>query len=406
MTTDMQVEQGWDSMPEEFIEQVKDALEHLYDLPHLQRHPLAQKYVSTIDTKIKFAGQGLRRELVAAIEALNPGQNVPFRAPHARLYHALTLHYMERTTIQETAYQLGISPRQALRNLRQGERSVAKLLWDRHGTQSAQEPSAQQISSFKAEIDHLDSPSRSTDVSLLLEQAKAAVEPLAAQQDVTLSVDMPQGPVMLSTNPVMAQQVLVSALSHAVQLARAGTLHLALSINGEDALLVLRYSPSNVESTTTSVLSPVAARLADQLGWIITAEDQPEGNHNIVFRMAIGRPTVLIVDDNEGLVVLLQRYLTDQACRVVAAQDGQEGLRLARELLPDAIVLDVMMPEMQGWEVLQRLKSDPQTINIPVIVCSVIVDPRLAQALGASAFVPKPVRRQDILIALRQLGVV
>jgi CheY-like chemotaxis protein len=121
--------------------------------------------------------------------------------------------------------------------------------------------------------------------------------------------------------------------------------------------------------------------------------------------MAIYGPTVLVVDDNEGLVKLLTRYLTDQACRVISASDGQEGLRLAKEHGPDAIVLDVMVPHIHGWEVLQRLRHDPQTANTPIIVCSVINDPGLAYSLGASLFLPKPLSRARVLEALRQLKV-
>jgi CheY-like chemotaxis protein len=115
---------------------------------------------------------------------------------------------------------------------------------------------------------------------------------------------------------------------------------------------------------------------------------------------------VLIIDDNAGLVNLLQRYLSDRACRVTAAANGLEGLALARKIRPDAIVLDIMMPEMDGWEVLQRLRNDPQTTHIPVIICTVVAEPDLAQALKASHFLPKPVRQVEVLDALRQLGVV
>jgi CheY-like chemotaxis protein len=117
-------------------------------------------------------------------------------------------------------------------------------------------------------------------------------------------------------------------------------------------------------------------------------------------------PTVLVVDDNQGLVELLDRYLTGHACQVLAASSGQEGLRLARQVLPDAIVLDVMMPEMDGWELLQRLRAHELTAATPIIVCSVFDDPELAYSLGASLFLAKPVKRAEILAALRQLGVV
>jgi CheY-like chemotaxis protein len=69
-------------------------------------------------------------------------------------------------------------------------------------------------------------------------------------------------------------------------------------------------------------------------------------------------------------------------------------------------VLDVMMPGMDGWEFLQRLRNQPTTASIPVIVCSVINNPGLAYSLNASLFLPKPVSRRDVLDALRQLNVV
>ena len=106
------------------------------------------------------------------------------------------------------------------------------------------------------------------------------------------------------------------------------------------------------------------------------------------------------------MVELLGRYLTGHNCRVTAPASGQEGLALAHELLPDEIILDVMMPEMDRWEFLQRLRGLPQLAETPDIICSVFNDPELAYSLGASANLPKPVGRRDVLEVLRQLGVV
>jgi DNA-directed RNA polymerase specialized sigma24 family protein len=105
--------------PDDFIEQVKDALEHLYDFPHLQNHPLIDKS-NLPEQSPESPVQQLRRELLELIETLNPGENVPFRSPHARLYNILHLHYVEGMTVQETAKELGISLRQAYRDLRKG----------------------------------------------------------------------------------------------------------------------------------------------------------------------------------------------------------------------------------------------------------------------------------------------
>ena len=99
---------------------------------------------------------------------------------------------------------------------------------------------------------------------------------------------------------------------------------------------------------------------------------------------------------------MLDRYLTGLDLHVVAAGNGPAGLALARELAPAAIVLDVMMPDVDGWEVLQTLRTQPETRGIPVIICSVFDDPELAAALGASHFLSKPVSREALLAALRQ----
>jgi CheY-like chemotaxis protein len=112
-------------------------------------------------------------------------------------------------------------------------------------------------------------------------------------------------------------------------------------------------------------------------------------------------PTLLVIDDYEGLSRLLKRYLAGHPCRVLAATDGLSGLSLAREIQPDAVILDVMMPNMDGWEVLQRLRNHPDTKHIAVIICSVFDDPELAYALGASSFLSKPVKREDVIKALR-----
>jgi CheY-like chemotaxis protein len=111
---------------------------------------------------------------------------------------------------------------------------------------------------------------------------------------------------------------------------------------------------------------------------------------------------VLVIDDNAGLIELLQRYLTGEPYEVMGASDGREGLFLASERRPDVIVLDIMMPQQDGWEVLQRLKTQEKTRDIPVIVCSVLNDPELAFSLGACEFLAKPVTRDRLLTALKR----
>jgi CheY-like chemotaxis protein len=391
--------------PDAFVEQVKDALEHLYGLPYLQRHPLAQEGRLAAGRSKEIAGQHLRRQLAAAIEALNPGAGVPFSAPHARLYNLLRLRYVEQMTVREAAHELGLSLRQAHRDLRRGEKSVASVLWARRSAHPPQEPSAAQLSSFQAEMAQLEVHPRPTDMRELFQRAQEAVQRQAAQRDVGFRSEITREPVVVSADPVVAEQVLVNTLSYAVRQAHPGPLHLVLTSEAGCASLALRYFPETDEANVP-VVDLVVAQLADRLGWTVRREEHTDGSRAVILHMRTYGPAVLVIDDNEGLVELLDRYLTDQACRVVAAVDGQEGLRLAQEMVPDAIVLDVMMPGMPGWELLQRLRNHPKTADVPVVICSVINNPELAYSLGASLFLPKPVSRDDVLGALRKLGVV
>ncbi len=389
---------------QEFREQVKEVLEHLYDFPYLQTHPLVRDS-QLVDQTGGVAGQSLRREVMAAIELLSPGPRVAFRSPNARVYNLLQLHYIEGMTIQEVAHELGISVRQAYRDLRQAEDSVAAILWARQTT-TPQEPRAIHLSSVQREVARLETHPRSTDMGLLLRHAQKAVERLALQRSLTFQTEIALEPVIVASDPIMAQQVLTGVLSYIVQQVRTGgTVSLRLSAGRGTILLTARY-PYVVTAARSSQMSAAVTQLAERLNWTIDERADVDGAQILALSMATSEPTILVIDDNAGLVELLERYLSDHACRVAAATNGDQGLSLAQELAPQAIVLDVMMPEMDGWEVLQMLRHYPRTSAIPVIICSVFDDPELAYSLGASLFLPKPVSRSDVLAALRHLGVV
>jgi CheY-like chemotaxis protein len=115
-----------------------------------------------------------------------------------------------------------------------------------------------------------------------------------------------------------------------------------------------------------------------------------------------GAKTVLVIDDDPAARDLMQRYLARENINSVTAATGEEGLRLARELHPDLITLDVLMPGMDGWAVLQALKSDAELAGIPVIMASIVTDRGLGYALGATDFLIKPVTRERLAELLRK----
>jgi signal transduction histidine kinase/DNA-binding response OmpR family regulator len=107
--------------------------------------------------------------------------------------------------------------------------------------------------------------------------------------------------------------------------------------------------------------------------------------------------TVLVIDDNHHDRKFLHRYLTGEGYNVVVAVNGKQGLQMAKEIVPDMITLDVMMPEMDGWETLVALKNDPFLVNIPVVMSSIIEDRHLAQTLGAVDYLSKPVDKERLI---------
>jgi CheY-like chemotaxis protein len=405
MTTDEKCVSDDKTPHADFVEHVKDALENLYDVSTLRNHALARLMEQAFEPPTMDVGQWLRRELVDAIETLNPGANVPIHTPQARFYNLLVLRYVECRTVQEAAHTVDISRRQAHRDLRKGVEKLAATLWARRSTPTAPKPRALQLSSLRREVARLEPHPQPIDVGALLEQSQETVAPLAVQRAVQFDYERPKNSVIVSADPAVAEQVLVNLLSKAVQHAQSGRLDISLTNDRAHATIALGYSPEH-DGHDPSFISPVIAQLIDQLGWVVEQQGDTEGRHVVALHMDICGPNVLVIDDNAGLVELIARYLTDHACRVIAASDGDEGLKLAQDLLPDAIVLDVMIPGLHGWDVLQRLRSLPKTADIPVIVCSVINDPELAYSLGASLFLPKPMSRAKILDALNQLDVV
>ena len=117
-------------------------------------------------------------------------------------------------------------------------------------------------------------------------------------------------------------------------------------------------------------------------------------------RVSTRTRTVLVVEDDRRSLDLMSLYLRGAAFEVYVARDGREGLDLARTLQPSAIVLDIMLPRLDGWDVLALLKSDPRTAGIPVVIVSMLDERGRGFALGASDYLVKPVARDDVVSAL------
>jgi len=147
------------------------------------------------------------------------------------------------------------------------------------------------------------------------------------------------------------------------------------------------------KGSTFWVRFPVVSTLAEEAK---TLPHALEEDTNVLPVIHSEMPIVLIIDDNHESRELMARLLRREGFTVVEATNDQTGLRLAREMLPDVIVLDVFIPKTDGWSLLQALKQDATTVDIPVILCAVATERDLALALGAAEFIRKPVEYEEL----------
>jgi len=126
------------------------------------------------------------------------------------------------------------------------------------------------------------------------------------------------------------------------------------------------------------------------------------GQVPVVAPPADGRATVLVVDDDPAMLSLLGKTLEKEGYRVISASNGVEALALARQQRPQAITLDVLMPQMDGWRALKELKADATLRDIPVVIITILSERGMAIPLGAADFMTKPVDRQRLTAILRE----
>jgi PAS domain S-box-containing protein len=132
------------------------------------------------------------------------------------------------------------------------------------------------------------------------------------------------------------------------------------------------------------------------------APEQKKEASDEVPRLA-GRPTVLVIDDDPLVRETMVRLLTKERYQVHTAQDGEEALRLAREVKPDVVTLDVIMPRMDGWAVLKAFKADPELAGIPIVMLTIMDERNLGYLLGAAEYMTKPLDRGRMAELLKRL---
>ncbi len=392
----------------EFLAQVRDALNHLHDYPYLETHTLAQRFWPDAPRDGAHRAQRLYRLLLESIEALNPAAGVPAAGPQMERYLLLVYRYIEGREVADITRELGYSRRQFFREQRKALLRLAALLWQKL-PQPAPAP-APGDDLLVAEAERVLVQREAVHLADVVQGVLSAVGALAEQRRVTLEAELAERLPPVYGNRTLLRQVLLKILSELITRPGASrvSLHARVSEGGIRVTIQAR-PPAGVPASTGVTPQQERAlgsaqRLVEMMGGRWQGHEQSLWGSVCRFDLPPDtEKTLLVVEDNEGVVRAFRRYLTGHGYQVAGADSGPEALRLAGELNPAAIVLDVMMPVQDGWEVLQALKNDPATRDIPVFICSVLDDPDLAYSLGAAAYLHKPVTQANLLAALAGL---
>ncbi len=298
----------------------------------------------------------------------------------------------------------------------------------------------------KIEAGKMELQTKSVSLQALLSQVTDNIRPLAKQKKITLELIASDSPVKIETDEHRLHQVLTNVIGNAVKFTGKGgvsvsvysdskTAHIRVADTGIGiSEVVLPYifeefrqadGTSSRSYEGTGLGLSIAKKLAQVLHGDITVEstlgkgsvftisvpiqwegqvepdDVPWNAANI--SSALNR-TILVVDDDPGIVQQISSALEAGGYHPIGTTSGKEALKLAQKFKPYAITLDIIMPDLDGWEVLQKLKNNPETSHIPVIVISVSDDKQTSFALGAVGYVAKPVDRQLLIREIRKLS--
>ncbi|MFO0876346.1 MAG: response regulator [Gemmataceae bacterium] len=272
------------------------------------------------------------------------------------------------------------------------------------------------------------------DLGPFLRGVQEMMSPLVKKNGNVLETAIPPNLGEIFNDETRLRQILLNLLSNASKFTENGKVCLQVERDGPD-WLIFRVSDTGAGMTAeqmeklftpfyrvdnsatrkqggTGLGLAITKMICELMGGRITVESQPGQGSTFTMRLPAEvsgrgqRPagatagtdshhpdhgTVLIIDDDATIRHLLETFLQQEGFRVAQAANGADGLRLARELQPTVITLDVLMPDEDGWDVLGRLKNDPATRDIPVIMLTIMEERNRGFALGATEYVTKPI---------------
>ena len=407
---------------EQFVGLIRSALHYLYDPVHLRRSPL----VDLLGLAGEFdRAAALQRTLVAAIRDLKPPDDESPQSRAWRIYDTLSLHYVRQLGREAVANQLGISERQMRREQRLAIEALAQHLWHSpqlegaagksHSARRADRNFDQELPSG-ANIGGEQPDGRSALPELriplaeALENVRGLALPLAQQMDVGLDIYLTAGLVALPVSPMALRTILLTVLTVVIPRVRSGAIAMTAARRDDEIAIAVTCSDAHGQQglLTDNDLARLATAQEQAAFYDARLEigDPRQGSLSATLLLpAPEESIVFVVDDNADWLELVQRYAAGSRYQVMTCLAPETACAAAGKMQPSLIILDVMMHNIDGWQVLSELRHDPATSHIPVVVCTVLPLEEMALALGANAFLQKPVSQQQFLHVIERQGV-
>ena len=372
-----------------FGQYVHKAYAHLYDAAFLRNNILTEILTDNGPER----AQQLHGRLVEAIDWLRPlgGESA---AVEWRRYKSVHMRYIEGASAEQVAQALALSPRQSRRDSHEGLDEIARMLHATLGSTiepAISAPSHNDQGDLDEELTQLAAGSQPATIELheAIHGAISTVERLAHVHNVAIEVAPFERLLTLRASRTILRQLFTSALSELVIAAPGSRLRVDVQdVNGAATIEFATTPPVALGDQVRMLIGRLAEGLGGTLG---------PGPGGIQLRIPIADRMILLIDDNPDMKLLFRHLLAETGYGLVHARSAARAERLAHEIQPELVVLDLLLPDRDGWELLHALRADPATSALPVAICSVLPNEALARSLGVDMFLPKPVTRVNLL---------
>ncbi len=380
----------------EFEDNIRDLLSNLYDYLKLVENPVARQLAGEHSGKERTGA--IRGAVLAAIEDLRREDAGGRTSRRNRLYHILLLRYIEEQGTSEVLQRLALSERQYYREHQRALQTISRVIWDKHFAGAR----APETTSLVDELEYLsvDRGQASFDAETEILAALRSTAVIARQREIDIRVDGAGAPVHLQVSQPVFRQLMIYLLNDLMAgMPPGGRISIALATERDEPTIAFSglaaaqdiWQRLGSDRTALALMKSVNARLQYEPG---------PPRLTLRFQRKVHR--VLIVDDNPDTIALFKRYLAKQPYQLLAAREEGEALSIAQGAPLLCVILDVMLPGADGWQILQRFKNHPSTAELPVLICSVLEMEELALSLGADGYLKKPPARDELLATLQE----